>query len=346
MDIEGLGLPNALTARLRAGGFTTAQEVAGRNAREIMALPGVGPGAVLRVEAALRERLDTGLAEDPFAPYECAREQAVAGDAKLTDLWLCDACAEQFQGHAFSGTAPEFESPTMGGVCVNCVESKPDVRLRQWFLCGNCGRVAQSFGRSVIAARELGRVWNETYAEATGVALVEVDPPVLNPRNQATIAAKIAAVDFEGRDTQTGNALFGIEMKTGQGGLGAGAVKPMAQFQLDCSDCDDIATVAERENLPVYLVHAQVVDRAEPPTRRFVPVGYWWADPYGMAESCVDVRTRTREIRPAAYYDVHMFRPLSELADALNSGAIEELRESIRGGGRFPPFYPNQPRFI
>jgi hypothetical protein len=227
-----------------------------------------------------------------------------------------------------------------GGHCVNCAEPKASVRLRQWLLCDACARVARSFGRSIVAARELLNSAAAIRLRQHGIELVETDPPRLNRPG----GTKLAAIDFEGRNVANGIRLFGIEMKTGQRGIGAGAVDPMGEFQLDCSDCNDLATVGEREGLPIYLVHAQVVERATPPTRQFVSAGYWWTDPVRMGEGCRDVRNRSREIRPAAYYAASIFSPLDGFADHILTGGAEELNALITQLGRFPALYTGQPK--
>jgi len=82
----------------------------------------------------------------------------------------------------------------------------------------------------------------------------------------------------------------------------------MNEFQLDHGDVDDILAVVAREgNLPVYLFHAQVMDRAEPPTVRFVGLGLWWTDLFSMSEQYLGSRRRPLETKMAAYYNTGMF---------------------------------------
>lgn len=344
MRIAELSLAYGIQRRLASAGIEDVEQLTSAVPREVMSIPGIGGKAVEAIAAALAAE-GLHLADDAYAPYVCAREDHAAHDVKLTDLWLCAECGDDFRTRPFGGVEPAYVGTPIGGYCQNCVENKWSVALHQWFLCANCARVAQSFGQSVIASRGLLEAWNGDLARRTGIELIETDPPRLNRRAVSVrVADKVAAVDFEGRRIGSGERVFGIEQKTGQKGIGRAAVNAMSEFQLDCSDCDDIAAAAEREDLPVFLVHAQAVQRAVPPTRLWVPVGYWWTDAYEMGTHCNAVRNRSREPRPAAYYDVGIFRPLADLADYIERGGVEEFRRRVASDGRFPAMYPGQAR--
>lgn len=346
MRISELPLTYGIQRRLEAAGIDEVEQLTSAVPREVLAIPGIGGKAVEAIEAALAA-LGLHLSVDAYAAYVCAREGRAAHDVKLIDLWLCAECAADFEGRPFGGEAPAYVGSPVGGYCLNCVENKWSVALYQWFLCANCARVAQSFGQSVIASRGLLQAWNGDLAARTGIELIETDPPRLNRRDAAVrVADKFSVVDFEGRRTSNGERVFGIEQKTGQKGIGPGSVNAMSEFQLDCSDCDDIAAVAEREHLPVFLVHAQAVQRAVPPTRLWVPVGFWWTDAYSMGEHCNAVRNRSREPRPAAYFDVGIFRPLAVFADYITEGGIDAFIQRVDGAGRFPAMYPGQVRQV
>jgi hypothetical protein len=84
---------------------------------------------------------------------------------------------------------------------------------------------------------------------------------------------------------------------------------------------------------PVYLVHAQVVDREDAPTIRYAPVNYWWTDPVAMAEAFIDVRPRPIERREAAFYRPKMFRPLSDLAAHLTGDGLEGVQAQLMAQG-------------
>jgi hypothetical protein len=346
MTLDSLGLRPALARRLHEAGYDDVADLERAVPRELLAINHVGPSALLAVMAALKAQ-GKSLAIDPYALYVCARDGRAAQSVSLTDLWLCDSCAADFQTRPFDGISPVYVSEPIDGYCINCVQRKQDVALRQWFLCEDCARVARSFGSSVVASKGLLAEWDDRHRAATGIKLVEVDPPRLNRRHGAiAVATKPSAIDWEGREEASDRVVFGIEQKTGQKGLGRGSVNAMSEFQLDTSDCDDIAAVAERRNLPVYLLHAQVVERAHPPTRLYIPVAYWWTDAYSMGESRPNVRMRPRERRPAAYYPADIFRPLSDFAAYILAGGVDAFRARVRADGRFPAMYPNQPRRI
>ena len=344
MSLDSLGLRSTITQRLEQAGFRDVADLEAAVPRDLLAIGGFGPAALATVVEALAVE-GRSLAVDPYAPYTCARDGHSSYDVRLADLWLCDVCARDFITRPFAGEEAVYAAAPVDGYCVNCVERKPDVALRQWYLCEVCARVAQSFGRSVVGSRALLRQWDDRHRAATGIKLVEVDPPRLNRREgNVAVATKASAIDWEGRDETTDEVVFGVEQKTGQKGLGRGSVDPMSEFQLDTSDCDDIAAVAERRELPVYLLHAQVVERASAPTKLWVPVGYWWTDAYAMGARCTGVRQRPRERRLAAYYPADIFRPLASFADYLLAGGVSEFVERTIRDGRFPAMYPDQPR--
>jgi len=165
------------------------------------------------------------------------------------------------------------------------------------------------------------------------------DPPELRPYSHAQTEPKIARVDFACTDTASAVDIFGIELKTGRSHIrGTGVGSKMQQFQLDHSDCDDILSVVLNKRFPVYLVHAQVIDRADPPTTYFVAVGLWWTDMFSMKPHHEASRKRPRETRIAAYYDTSMFREMSSFVEHLKSGGSIELAERLRAEG-IPELY-------
>ena len=105
------------------------------NEREVLLLPGIGPGTVDRIVAALTAG-GLALAVDPYAAYVCARHSDAARDAELRSYFLCDACRDDYERLAFSGREPEWvSSERIDGFCGHC-NDKRQVRLTQWFLCG------------------------------------------------------------------------------------------------------------------------------------------------------------------------------------------------------------------
>ncbi len=331
--IADLALPGRLARILDANGLTTLEALLGQNERELLALPGVGPGSLRALLDALGDR-GLFLAVDPWAPYECARHGAAQWDVTLCTHFLCEECSNSFTADSFGGEQPIFVGSPHVGHCSHC-NLILEIRIRQWLLCTWCDRVLRSLGRSIASSRFIVDTWAETIApHVPAIELREVDEPRLVRRNAATIAAKVASADFEGVDIDTGELLFAIELKTGKSYITGDAIgAKMGTFQLDQGDCDDITTVAERDAVPVYLFHAQLIDRAAPPTVRFAPVAFWWTDLFAMNEYFIESRTRPRETKIAAYFNTAMFRTVPELIEHLRDGGPARLKERIANEG-------------
>lgn len=331
--IADLGLPGRLTTILDANGLSTLEALLGRNERELLALPGVGPGSLRILLHALGGR-GLSLAVDPWAPYECARHGVAQWDVTLCTHFLCDACANAFTTDSFGGEGPAFVGSPHEGHCSHC-NLILEIRIRQWLLCTWCDRVLRSLGRSIASSRFIMDSWAETIGpQVPSIELREVDEPRLVRRDAETIAAKVASADFEGVDIKSGELLFAIELKTGKSYITGDAIgSKMGTFQLDQGDCDDITTVAERDGVPVYLVHAQLIDRVAPPTVRFAPVAFWWTDLFAMNEYFIESRIRPRETKIAAYFNTAMFRTVPELIAHLQEGGPAQLKERIANDG-------------
>jgi hypothetical protein len=163
--------------------------------------------------------------------------------------------------------------------------------------------------------------------------LQETDPPQLQPRSSGAIADKVSTADYTAID-ESGDPTFGFELKSGKKAVaGSGVGDPMARFQLDTTDCDDILAVVKREGIPIYLLHAQVLGRSEPPTERYVGLGLWWTDMWAMQQHFLNVAIRPRETRNAAYYNIRMFRQIPSFAEYVVDGHVDEDRERIRQEG-------------
>ena len=338
-DLDWLALGKRTSRVLRAAGINDVQTLIQHNEREVLALSGFGWVSMTEVYEAL-EAAGFELAEDPFAAYVCARHGDRSWDTNLANLFLCDDCAARWTAGAFNGEPPAYVGLPTGGYCLNCNVNRPDVALRQWFLCGTCERVARSIGRSVVAERFVAEQWDKLVVpNAPTLVLEGTDPPTLRRRGKGDSRNKHAEIDFVARDYGADPA-FGFELKTGKSHIsgvapiGAG----MGQFQLDTSDCDDIAAVMERESIPVYLLHVQVIDRAHPPTLEYRALAGWWTDPFRMSESFNHVQRRPRETRDAAYFNVKMFQPLSTLAEHIGNEGPARLAERIRQDG-IPELY-------
>jgi hypothetical protein len=331
-DLEGLGLPSRVVRILNANGIERSPELIALNERELLALPGFGPGALGTVRQALAAA-GVALSVDPYGSYVCARHGDPAWDTSLANLFLCDDCADLWRAEAFADAAPEYVGQTVDGYCLNCNLRRPDCRLRQWLLCGTCERVARSIGRSVVAERFVAERWRESVEpHAADLELLSTDVPTLRRRDRDTTAAKRSEIDFAARDRNTGEVAFGFELKTGKSHISgiAQVGARMGQFQLDTSDCEDITTVIELEGIPVYLLHVQVIDRAFPPTLQYVALGAWWTDVFRMNEHFRHVQRRPRETRDAAYFDTAMFEDFHTFGAHVTSGAAERLAERLR----------------
>lgn len=336
---HGLALSKRTARVLRDAGIADVNALIRRNERELLAVPGFGRGSMTEVYEALAAG-GYELAEDPFAAYLCARHGERSWDTNLSNLFLCDDCTVEWLANAFAGAPPAYVGVPTGGYCLNCNVDRPDVALRQWFLCGTCERVARSIGRSVVAERFVDEQWDTLVVpHAADLVLAGVDRPTLRRRGRDDSKSKHAEIDFVARGA-TGVPVFGFELKTGKSHIsGRAAVGAgMSRFQLDVSDCDDIAAVMARERIPVYLVHVQVIDRAQPPTVEYRAIAGWWTDPFRMNEHFSHVQRRPRETRDAAYFDVNMFQPLSSFPNHIGNDGPADLAERIEQEG-IPDLY-------
>ena len=332
MEVDKLALSPALVRRLQSAGLKSVNDLTALCDRELLQIPGIGRKTVDVIEAALSDA-SMSLARDPFGRYICARHGQPAGDAGLTSFFLCQGCADEWVNDAFAGAAPEWEGEKVTGYCIGCNVRK-EVRLRQWFLCAICERVARSIGRSIEAERQVADTWAKGIG--SGWALRSIDPPRLR-RPNTTAGTKVASLDF--LVSRKGKDLVGIELKTGRGEIGGtGIGTRIGRFQLDVSDCDDIRDAARAAEVVPYVLHAQVIDRAEPPTVRHVATGLWWSEYQSLCAAFLGTRQRPRENRPAAYFNVDAFRPIDELASHLAAVDLNDRIEKLKRAG-WPPLY-------
>lgn len=339
-DIDRLDLAKSVQRRLRDAGVGTLDDLSRWNRREIGAIRGIGPKTVADIEQAANGS-GIQLAADPLAPYQCVREGRDAWDVRLSSFFLCDDCIDDWTKGAFRYHRPSYSRVLRSGTCQNCNRTRTRLRLAQWFLCGNCERVARSIGRSIAAEEYVVGRFDELFAN-TGLRIVQLDHPVLRVHYAETLKTKIPTIDFAvcGGEEQ----LAGIELKTGRSHLGGWAPvgSRMNEFQLDHGDCDDISAVAKKQGILVYLFHAQVIDRAEPPATRHAATGLWWIDPFSLSECYRTSRTRPRETKTAAYFSTGGFRPFEEFRGHWECGDLESLRDRFAAEGQ-PPLYGHSP---
>jgi len=241
----------------------------------------------------------------------CVRHLKPRKDVRLRHYFMCDACATEWTNDAFDGNASLWDGLEVHGYCHLCNERKC-VRLRTWFLCDICWRVAGSIGRNHVAERAILDWWRQHIEPSHPHLVIEQnDTSALRPRREGDVSGE-GPLDFLIRDTGSGAVVLGIENKTGRS-----SIKDMSAFQLDVSDCDSILHHVRKLNVPCYLVHAQVLERWDPPTMGFEAVGLWWTDIYQMAAEFRDIRMRRDEQRGAAYFRKAAFQDMDELVATL-----------------------------
>jgi len=332
----GIEFGDAVERKLVKAGLASVDDLLALNEREILLLPGIGPGTVAEIVDALADG-GLALAVDPYAAYVCARHNDTARDAELRAYFLCETCRDDYAHLAFSDREPEWvSSERVDGFCGHCNDRK-QVRLTQWFLCGTCDRVIRSIGRSLASAKYVEARWAEAFGNAPDLTLEETDAVELRPRGKRSDPSRVATADFVAT-TSHGVTALGLELKSGRSALpGGGIGSPMAQFQLDTTDCDDISAAADALDAPVFLVHAQVIGRAHAPTERYEGVGLWFARPWDLLPNLEAVRRRPRETRDAAYFKTTAFRPFSDFTRYFDEEFPADLAEAEQFG--FPPLY-------
>lgn len=229
MAIEDIGLSQGVQTKLAAAGISSLDQLAARNERELLDLPGIGRVTLVQIVGALAA-VGMALAIDPWAPYKCARHGGASWDTQLQTLFLCDACSADFQELAFSGGPLEYLGPRIEGYCLNC-NNRLEIRMRQWFLCGMCDRVVGSIGRSVVSTRFVEEWWERECQPLLPTSRLRmIDPPVLRARVRDPATEKVATVDFVGEEDDV--PIFGVELKTGRSNVrGRSIGAKMGRFQ-------------------------------------------------------------------------------------------------------------------
>src|SRR4029077_10003256 len=124
--------------------------------------------------------------------------------------FLCNGCSAKWAAEAFSGNAPLHSGEAVPGYCQLC-NRVLRVRLRTWFLCEVCHRVAASIGRNHVAELAIIDFWDaEVRPRLPHLELVRNDVAPLRPR-QPTAERGTAPIDFLARDASTKTNVFGIE---------------------------------------------------------------------------------------------------------------------------------------
>jgi hypothetical protein len=265
----------------------------------------------------------------PKAEYPvCVRHGLPRKDVRLRHCFLCDPCAGLWTTAAFGGNASLWDSQPITGYCLLC-NTHTSVRLRTWFLCDICWRVAASIGRNHVAEKAVLEWWKQHIEpQHPHLKIEQNDPSALRPRRKTDTSGQ-SPIDFLVRDAHRDRPVLAIENKTGRS-----AIREMSAFQLDVSDCDCIMHDVQKYKVPAYLIHAQVLEIWQPPTVGFKVAGLWWTDIYLMSESFRDVRMRRDEQRGAAFYKKSAFHEIDELPRALfdKKGDLALLKRFRREG--------------
>src|SRR5437762_7102379 len=146
----------------------------------------------------------------------CTRHLRQRKDTRLRDFFMCDGCALRWTRDAFADNAPLYVGEAVHGFCLLCNQAQDNVRLRQWFLCDICDRVARSIGRNHVAEKAIMDFWRaEVEPRYPGLLLVQNDPSELRPRRE-NAQAGVAPMDFHIRRANQEQPLAAIENKTGR----------------------------------------------------------------------------------------------------------------------------------
>ena len=263
--------------------------------------------SIIRWMAERRRRAAASKIEYPT----CVRHAQPRKDVRLRHWFLCDDCAEKWTTEAFDGDRSLWNSEPIAGFCLLC-NLRKQVRLRTWFLCDICWRVAGSIGRNHVAENAIIEWWREhVERKHSELSIEQHDASSLRPRRSGDTSGE-SPIDFLIRDTRSSQIVLAIENKTGRS-----SIREMSAFQLDLSDCDCIMHDVRKYAVPAYLIHAQVLERWEPPTVGFKAVGLWWTDIYQLADNFREVRMRRDENRGAAYFRKQAFQDITTLPDHL-----------------------------
>jgi hypothetical protein len=269
---------------------------------------------------------------------QCARCLRRQYDVDRVHLFLCDDCTRVYGDEAFRATAPLFRAALVKGRCESC-DKLGEISYAQWLTCGYCARIVHSYrmGR-ISAAFALEQIRNVVQPIVPHLNFEEADPIIIQATARRGRRRELATkLDFKAVQKADGIPVFWLELKTGPGSIerpGQPDEDAMAEFQLDCSDCDDITNTVISSGLPAILLHCQVVRHPEPPTMRIVGKALWWTDLESFTSKFKDVRARRgNERKQAAYFDTSCFQPIGALSDFLMGGWIERAKEALSKNG-------------
>jgi hypothetical protein len=137
----------------------------------------------------------------PLVYPTCVRHAKARKDVRLRHYFLCDACAALWTRDAFAGSAPLYAGEQVNGYCMLCNQIV-QVRMRIWFLCDICDRVANSIGRNPVAEPAIRAFWEANIKPRLPHLELIRNDIALRPRRDSDVRAT-APLDFLARDTRT-----------------------------------------------------------------------------------------------------------------------------------------------
>jgi hypothetical protein len=150
----------------------------------------------------------------------------------------------------------------------------------------------------------------------------EADPIEIQSTGQRGRRRALATrLDLHALERDSRERAFWIELKTGPG-----SAEEMAEFQLDCSDCDDIENTVKTSGNIAFLFHVQMSKVPEPPTMRIIGNQIWWTDLFSFANAFLQTKPRRgNERKIAAYFDPSCFKRLEIFADYLIGAEMRKM---------------------
>ena len=262
---------------------------------------------------------------------KCARHTARQTARSLQHIYLCDDCAHRFVHEAFNDRPPLYHGETIEGFCGLC-NDRLEVTLRQWFVCQVCWNVVVAYQKSFVAAASVTEFWNrDIHPHFPQFSIEETEEVYLLPYVRGAKTKKQGAAELEDLDFLVSEEVggdvkpaFHIELKSGPG-----SIEAMTEFQLDVNDFNDIAGAINNTKLPAYIVHVQLAQEYDPPTRRTVAAAIWWTDPERLRAHLKTIKKRRGEDKQAAYFEPEAFRPWPTFREEMAARGFEALAEAV-----------------
>ena len=338
MPLRDRQLSKRIVRVLASHNINTIAELLAYKKREISDLKGIGNSALQEI-IELVNSLNLDFAPDPFAAYNCFRHNSPHWDAKSRLFFLCDDCLPNFQ-KAMNNNKPICQLSKIEGTCNQCNRHLLNINPTWWILCEVCDRVSNSIGRGVESQRYAHERTKNLLSESRPESVISVDSldiPVLN----AVATQNDENDEGDEQDNispdllikENDEVLFYIEVKTGQSSIGKTSIGPnMNRFQLDHQDIDSILECIRTLEKPVFVYHVQCINRTDGATNRHEPVDCWWATTNSLRDNYLESKTRPRETKTAAYFNINAFRKMEDLPDYLSSASWKSWLQECEAG--------------